>query len=538
MRMSSRYALTLTMAASFFVALPALAAAPLLEAAIPPVVAAGQVAPAGRMAADTIMAVSISLPVRNPAARDRLLHEIYDPSSPDYRHYLTVAQYTAQFGPTEADFAAAAAYFRGRGLTVDDSAANRSLLKLTGRVADIERAFHVTLNYYQHPTERRLFFAPDRAPSVDTSVKLLDAIGLDNYQLPRPRLIKPQQTAMGARTTGSGPGGAFLGSDMRAAYYGNGSLTGAGQTVGLMELAGYNLASVQTYFSKVGQKLNVPVTGIQTDSHSLNCTGSCDDSEQALDIEYTISMAPGLAGVEVYVGNNAEDVLNSQVSRDTSQIVSTSWGWNEKFSTDDNLFKEMAIQGQTNLTASGDYSSLQASGPWPEEDANITGVGGTDLVTNGPGGAWKSETGWSSSAGGPSLDKTILIEPYQVPYITTANGGSTTLRNVPDVAAQANINMYYCANSGCSVAGGTSFASPMWAGFVALANQQAAADGRGPAGWINPILYQYGQSKYYPYLFHDEVLGKSGKFNCTKNYDLVTGLGSPNTDLIKLLSRY
>ncbi len=538
MRLNSRLAAALAVASTMMTALPALAATRITEAAIPAPVAAGQLAPAGRMAADTVMAVSVSLPVRHPAARDAMLRAIYDPASANYRHFLTVAQYAAQFGPTKADFAAAADYFRSMGLTVDDSAANRSLLKLTGRAADIERAFHVTMNYYQHPTEHRLFFAADRTPSVDTNVRLLDVIGLDNYQLPQPRLIRPQETAMGARTTGSGPNGAFLGSDMRAAYYGRGTLTGAGQTVGLMELAGYNLTSVQTYFSKVGQPLNVPVTGIATDSAPLGCTGSCDDSEQALDIEYTISMAPGLAGVEVYVGNNAEDVLNSQVSRDTSQIVSTSWGWNEKFTTDDNIFKEMALQGQTNLTASGDYSSLLASGPWPEEDANITAVGGTDLVTNGPGGTWKSETGWSSSAGGPSVDKTILIEPYQLPYINTANGGSTTLRNVPDVAAQANINMYYCANSGCGVAGGTSFASPMWAGFVALANQQAASEGHGPAGWINPILYQYGNTKYYKFLFHDETSGKSGKFTCTTNYDLVTGLGSPSTDMIKLLSRY
>jgi subtilase family serine protease len=194
------------------------------------------------------------------------------------------------------------------------------------------------------------------------------------------------------------------------------------------------------------------------------------------------------------------------------------------------------MQGQTMLTASGDYSSLSASGPWPEEDANLTAVGGTDLVTKSPGGAWSSETGWSSSAGGPSLDKTIKIESYQKPYINTANKGSTTLRNVPDVAAQANINMYYCANSGCSVAGGTSFASPMWAGFVALANQQALNTGHHLTGFINPTLYAHGMDANVATLFHDETSGKSGKYTATKSYDLVTGIGSPATGLINILA--
>jgi subtilase family serine protease len=517
--------------------LPAWAsAAAIVDASIPDVVASRSAAMVAPVPADARMDVSVSLPLRNAAALHALLKSMYDPGSPQFRHYLSVAQFTAQFGPTASDYAAAAAYFRAQGLAVQADAANRGLIQLSGRAADLQRVFHVTLNQYRHPTQNRVFFAPDRVPTVDLAVPLLDVIGLDNYVLPTPRLIRPAAQPMGTRATGSGPNGLFIGSDMRAAYYGASALTGTGQSIGLMELAGYNLGSVQTYFSKVGQPLNVPVVGVQTDSHSLSCTGKCDDSEQALDIEYAISMAPGLSQVQVYVGNNAEDVLNRQVSDDTSKELSTSWGWGEKFSTDDKIFLEMAAQGQTMLTASGDYSSLSASGPWPEEDANLTAVGGTDLVTKGAGGAWSSETGWSSSAGGPSVDKTILIESYQKPYVTTANKGSTTLRNVPDIAASADTNMYYCANSGCGAAGGTSFASPMWAGFVALANQQAIKDGNGLVGFLNPVLYANGKDANVSSLLHDETSGKSGKYNCTVSYDLVTGLGSPAQGLINVLA--
>jgi kumamolisin len=313
------------------------------------------------------------------------------------------------------------------------------------------------------------------------------------------------------------------------AYYPGGKLTGAGQSVGLMELAGYNLSDVQLYFNTVKQPLNVPVVGISTDGSPLGCDASCgDDSEQVLDIEYAISMAPGLAQVQVYVANSPESVLNRMASDNTSKSLSTSWGWRENKVTDEPLFKEFAAQGQTNLTASGDYSSLTASGPWPEESRNIVAVGGTDLATHGAGGTWAAETGWNGSAGGPSVDKNILIEAYQKRFVTTANKGSTTLRNVPDIAGDANTNNYICDDGSCNGGnGGTSFASPIWAGFIALANQEAAAAGKPPVGFINPALYRLGAPATAKTLFHDQTAGTSGKFKCTPSFDLVTGFGSP-----------
>ena len=64
--------------------------------------------------------------------------------------------------------------------------------------------------------------------------------------------------------------------------------------------------------------------------------------------------------------------------------------------------------------------------------------------------------------------------------INSSNKGSTTYRNGPDVAANANFTFYVCADQTTCTAneyGGTSFAAPMWAGYLALANQQAAANG-------------------------------------------------------------
>jgi subtilase family serine protease len=500
---------------------------PTLATAIPALVATHQAAYVAAPDKDAILHLAVSLPLQHQDQLDRLLRDLYDRTSPRYHQYLSVADFTASFGPSAAEYESAVQFFTGAGLTIAARTPNRLLIDVDGRVADIERVFHVTLGLYKHPTENRLFLAPDRAPTLDLAVPVQQVIGLDDFVRPTPKFM--HNAARKSGRTGSGPGGNYIGTDMRTAYYPTGTLTGSGQSVGLMELVGYNIADVNNFFSKgYGPKNSVTVTGIKTDSESLSCTGSCDDSEQALDIEYTISIAPGLSSVRVYVGKVPEDVLNAMASDNISKVLSTSWGWNINFATDDALFKEFAAQGQTNLTASGDDSSLKASGPWPEEDANIVAVGGTDVSTASPGGAWSGETGWSHSAGGPSTDKSIKIESYQLPFINAANGGSKTLRNVPDIAANADEDMEICADGTCTGGyGGTSFASPMWAGIIALANQQALADGKAVVGFINPAVYALAGGSGYSSDFHDETSGKSGLYKCTTSYDLVTGVGSP-----------
>src|SRR5205085_2031975 len=127
-----------------------------------------------------------------------------------------------------------------------------------------------------------------------------------------------------------------------------------------------------------------------------------------------------------YVAKDPVAIEERMAPDDTSNQLSTSWGYRKNFDVEDPLYQEMAAQGQSWFTASGDAKTLKKSLPWPEEDANIIAVGGTDLVTRGPAGVWKREPGWQDSASGPSLDKHIKIEPYQLPYITNQNLGSAT----------------------------------------------------------------------------------------------------------------
>jgi subtilase family serine protease len=269
---SQRLAATLCAFALFLAAAAAQAEPrPAMTSHVPEAVSSGRAPLVDHLPSAQHLSLAISLPLRNEAELDDLLQQIYDSQSPSYRKYLSVEEFTARFGPAESDYAAMLSFAQSHGMTVIDTADNRMVLDVEGPAASIERAFHVTLGVYQHPTESRRFYAPDREPSVDLDVPLLHISGLDNFSPPHAKNIKTFQSGIAGKSTGSGPGGDFIGSDMRAAYYGSGSLNGAGQSVGLFELGGYQLSDVINYFKKVKQPLKVPVKGVSLNGVSLHC---------------------------------------------------------------------------------------------------------------------------------------------------------------------------------------------------------------------------------------------------------------------------
>jgi len=475
----------------------------------------------------THMQMQVVLPMRNMAKLHDLLGALYNPSSPLYHHWLSVTQFTRQFGPTQKDYDDAMKFFASNGLSVTHTYANRYMFQVEGRASDVEHVLNVHLNNYKHPTLSRTFFAPDREPALALKTPVQQITGLNNYVLPYTKLA--QRNDGRAARTGSGPGGSYIGSDFRAAYYGTGEkakLDGSGQSVGLLELGPFNPNDVALYFTTIGQTNSVPVNGVSVNGVNPTCS-SCEDGEQMLDIVYAIQMAPAMSQVQVYVGHDPVAVENQMAVDNVSKQLSTSWGYDENFATEDAIYLEMAAQGQSYFTASGDFSTLEDSGPWPEEDANIIAVGGTDLVTDGAGGKWQSEPGWEDSAAGPSVDHNITIEAYQLPYINRRNLGDKTLRNVADISANADFDMLVCDRGHCSGGwGGTSFSSPIWAGFNALMNQYATQKGKPTVGFLNPAIYPlYKGNKE---MFHDVVGNSSGLYPAVKGYDLVGGLGSPH----------
>jgi subtilase family serine protease len=520
----------------------------------------GRATPIGRMPAESQMMLDLVLPIRDQAGLDSFLEDLYNPSSPVYKHYLTPQEFTARFGPTQKDYDAVLAFARKNGLKVSGGSRDGMEVQVRGSVGAIETAFHVNMRTYQHPTENRSFFGPDREPVTDLPFHLWHVSGLDNYSIPHALRVKKDDYAaahgispeavVSHATTGSGPSASFLGSDMRAAYYGSGPLTGAGQNLGLFEYLGTDLADLTTYFNNVGQTNHVPVTLVSTDGTSTSCVdtragGKCDDGEQNLDMTQAIGMAPGLASLYMYIGSVDTAIISAMTTNTGHPLPTTigcSWGWTPADpSTLDPYFQKMAAQGQNFFAASGDSSTWSTRNEaWPADDAYVVSVGGTDLVTASAAGPWKSETAWVDSGGGITPDK-IAIPSWQsqTGVITSANKGSTTLRNGPDVSANANFTFYTCGDqTACqaNVYGGTSFAAPMWAAYIALVNQQLVADGQPTVGFINPTIYNQNVTSEYSANFHDITSGTSGSYSAVTGFDLVTGWGSPNTGLIAALT--
>ena len=245
-------------------------------------------------------------------------------------------------------------------------------------------------------------------------------------------------------------------------------------------------------------------------------------------------------------------VLNQIAVDNAARQVSSSWGWTGgPNATSDQIFKEMILQGQTYFNATGDGDAFlpgEVDNPgftgFPSSDPFIVQVGGTTLSTAGAGGPYVSETVWNwDQEYGPAYDgigtsggisSYYAIPWWQTNVSMTANGGSTTFRNIPDVALTGD-NVYVIADGGVGYpgTGGTSCAAPLWAGFTALVNQQAANVGHPPVGFINPTLYALANGSYYNTVFNDITTGNNtwsaspGQFFAVTNYDLCSGLGSP-----------
>jgi len=487
----------------------------------------------GRLSASTRLPLAIGLPLRNRGALTNLLLGIYDPASTNHHRYLTPEQFTTMFGPTEQDYQTAIAFARANGMTVTGTHRNRMLLDVEAPAGDIERAFQVTMRRYPHPTEARPFYAPDVEPSVEQNLPILDVSGLSDYAVPRPlsRRTTPLDTTMTATpASGSAPGGAYMGNDFRAAYVPGVTLTGTGQAVGLLEFDGYYTNDITAYEQQAGLP-NVTLKKVLLDRFKGN-PGPYND-EVALDIEVVISLAPGLDQVILYEGVLPNSILNRMASDNLAKQLSSSWTWGLGSSpTTDQIFLQFAAQGQSFFQASGDSGAYTGVIDQPADNPYITIVGGTTLRTTGPGGAWSSEVTWSSSGGGISTH--YPLPSWQNGIDLAAKHGSTTARNIPDVALVADNVWVHHDNGRSSAYAGTSIAAPLWAAFTALVNQQAAQQSQPPVGFLNPALYALGKSANYTTDFHDITSGNNtsasspNDFFARSGYDLCTGWGTPN----------
>jgi hypothetical protein len=252
--------------------------------------------------------------------------------------------------------------------------------------------------------------------------------------------------------------------------------------------------------------------------------------EIALDVEWAHALAPGAAILLVEAGA-ADGSLMSDAAWAAAQpgvsVVSMSWGSGEydgETLNDSDFTTPAGHPGVTFLAATGDAGT---PGDYPAYSPNVLAVGGT--VFGGAldaRGTYPGEAGWSSGGGGISLNE---AQPsYQQGVVTQ----STTARTIPDVSFDAATGVavydtYDSPATGWTAVGGTSLATPCWGALIAIANQGAAALGRGPLGGQAAMTSLYALATYLgPTTFHDITAGNNG-YVAGAGYDLVTGLGTP-----------
>jgi subtilase family serine protease len=523
-----------------------------LKGHLPPAVAARK---ALTIPAPKELDLAFALPLRNREKLASLLQDLYNPASPNYHTYLTPVQFAASFGPAQTDYDAVVQFARSNGMAVMTAYPNRTVLVVRGAVADIEKALHLKIEVYQHPTEARTFYAPDTEPSVDLDVALEGVWGLDSYFLARPggEPITGGVPAGAPPGGGSGSGGTYRGDDIRPAYVPGTSLTGSGQVIGLFELDGYYGNDIVAYENASGISPLVPLVNVLVDGFSGTPGGNANAvGEVSLDIELAIAMAPGISQMRVYeAANNGAHILsllNRIASDNLAKQISSSW-FIFNYPGSDAVYQQFAAQGQSFFQCSGDLNAFfPGIGQWAD-NPYITTCGGTFLNTTGPGGAWVSETVWNNGNGtngtGGGISVNYSIPLWQQGISMASNQGSTSQRNVPDVAMLAYGAWIVSNNGSIGSWWGTSLAAPLWAGYTALVNQQAANHGLPTIGFLNPALYEIAKGSSYGSCFHDVTSGNNtsvsspSQFYAVAGYDLCTGLGTPNgMNLINALMPY
>lgn len=495
----------------------------------------------GHVSTTKTMTVTIGLKLRNEPGLKAYIASLNDPTSPNYKHYLSPDQFKNLYEPTDSTVSSVKDFFINKGLEVKNVSSANDFITVTGSTGQIENALNVTLNNYKK-ANGQVYFANEQAPSIPAQLSgaINSIIGLNNeLHYSHPNIIKSKPSI------GSGPGGGYDPAEIQSAYdiipLENKGYNGSGQTVALMELDGYVQSNI-SYFDQY-YNLNSPSpTNVLVDGYD----GSANDGENEveLDIE-TINVIAPKANVLVYEGPNNEqgsiDTYQEIASDDLAKSVSISWGISEDsesiddINSLDTIFQQMAVQGQSVFVASGDNGAYDQNGNLsvdsPADDPYATGVGGTSLNLDGNSygseSAWSDPTDGSGSGGGIS---TVFSMPSYQTGTGVLNQYSDGYREVPDVSADADPNTGFSIYSqgSWSQYGGTSAAAPLWAALAAINNQYATANGNGVLGQANLTLYKMFNTTQPYQAYHDITSGNNLYYPATTGYDLATGIGTPD----------
>ncbi len=500
--------------------------------------------------------VILSLPLTNEAGATKFGADVSDPDSPIYGHYLTPAQFGARFGANKSDYEALRKWAKSNGLKVGARTSNRTTVSLSGTAAQFASLFNTRFASFQTPAhgDGYVMLKDPQLPKA-LAGKIDGVIGLesagDHAWLAHPAK-KGANPDVGTGIDGYAP------SDIRTAYdvptQTNGNKT---EVLALFEESGFPDSDMTTYYNQYGLT-PVPVTRIGVNGSGTGSGGATVETD--LDLQAAIGVNPNISQILMYIdanGSFSSQLINSfnQIAEDDqATVLSVSYGIDENqqgqtaVKAEGKALKQLQAEGITVFVSSGDDGAAGREGsglnaPDPGSQPLITSVGGTRLNVTGQE-AWSSETVWNDlnqgdGATGGGVSKYWKIPKYQLlkgQSVAVANGGSATMRNVPDIAADADPFTPYSEYCGCFGGwfgdGGTSLSAPIWAGMATIINSNRVNAGLPRLGFFNTALYKIAKKEKN---FHDITQGNNGNpgYTAGKGYDNDTGFGS--IDLGKLM---
>jgi subtilase family serine protease len=550
----------------------------------------------GALAADAVLArmvLELEPSAAQQAELDALVEAQHDPHSPLYQQWLTPAEYGARFGAGARDVARICDWLRSHGFAIDEVAASRRQIQFSGTAEQVAEAFHTEIHRYSVDGVEHLANAQDPqipaafAGVVGGVVSLHDFRRKSEISAKRPigsaavNAGTAARSQHGARTEYSDGTTHYLFPADWATIYDLSSLysagkNGTGSSIAIVGRSNINASDVASFRSASGLPANQPSVILVSTNPGLV---SGDQDESTLDVEWSGAVAPG-AAVKFVVGASTSTTdgvdLSAQyiVNHATAQVVSTSYGSCEQdmgaaeLAFYNGLWQQAASEGISAFVSSGDSGAAGCDGGSSSKGtvAGVNGlcsspystcVGGTEFneganasrywsasdganyesalgyipeevwnesASNGGSGLWASTGGVSTTYAQPSWQKGIAG--------TSASNG---MRAVPDVAMSASSHDGYVIVEDGSywIIGGTSAASPSFAGVMALVVQGQGGKGQGNA---NPGLYALLGAAKNP--FHatpsgnNTVPGVTGFTASGAAYNLATGLGSVDGALL------
>jgi len=511
------------------------------------------------------------------AELDNLIAQQHDPLSPLYHRWLTPEEFGQRFGIGDSDLAAVTGWLQSRGFSIDEVAKGRGWINFSGSVDQVEQAFQTQINeYFVDGLPHHANASDPTVPRALASV-LHGVLSLHDFRrVPDNTGVQKLDAKAPDFTSGSSH---YLSPTDFATIYNvkplyNSSINGTGESIAIVGRTDINLADVTYFRSYFGLPANDPV--FIHNGADPGDLGGGEETEALLDVEWSGAVGRN-ATVRFVISKSTATTggvdLSAQyiVNNNVAPVMSTSFGSCESSmgTTENsfykNLWSQAAAQGITAFVSSGDSGAAgcNAGSDTTGSGRAVSGlcstpynvcVGGTQFAdVSNPSLYWAStnnstdkssavsyipEVAWNESAtvsGGSGLwssgggVSTLYAKPaWQVAPGVPADG----YRDVPDVALSAAGHDGYLIMQGQALGavGGTSAASPSFAGLMALVAQSKGA-GQGNA---NTVFYPMAQSQYAgggAVVYHDatsgnnSVPGVSG-YVAGAGYDLATGLGS------------